>query len=122
MNDFNTLISNWCKYTCTLAYILCSCNVDSRVKTTDNNAILFLSIGMPMDNHGNYLVRLGNVVRWLGTQAEELGVEIYPGYAASEVRGLSFIVDMYKYLFLKFYYTVKKHLIEGCTYFEVVPY
>ncbi|XP_076117636.1 electron transfer flavoprotein-ubiquinone oxidoreductase, mitochondrial-like [Mytilus galloprovincialis] len=41
--------------------------------------------GMPMNNHGNYVVRLGNVVRWLGQQAEELGVEIYPGYAASEV-------------------------------------
>ncbi|XP_065186959.1 electron transfer flavoprotein-ubiquinone oxidoreductase, mitochondrial-like isoform X2 [Sycon ciliatum] len=41
--------------------------------------------GMPMYNHGNYLVRLGHVVRWLGEQAEELGVEIYPGTAASEV-------------------------------------
>lgn len=41
-----------------------------------------------MYNHGNYIVRLGNVVRWLGQQAEELGVEIYPGYAASEVRCL----------------------------------
>lgn len=38
-----------------------------------------------MHNHGNYIVRLGNVVRWLGEQAEALGVEIYPGYAASEV-------------------------------------
>ncbi|XP_046373514.2 electron transfer flavoprotein-ubiquinone oxidoreductase, mitochondrial-like [Haliotis rufescens] len=41
--------------------------------------------GMTIYNHGNYIVRLGNVVRWLGEQAEELGVEIYPGYAASEV-------------------------------------
>ncbi|XP_022235122.1 electron transfer flavoprotein-ubiquinone oxidoreductase, mitochondrial-like, partial [Limulus polyphemus] len=41
--------------------------------------------GLPMYNHGNYLVRLGNLVRWLGHQAEELGVEIYPGYAATEV-------------------------------------
>ncbi|KAK1904212.1 Electron transfer flavoprotein-ubiquinone oxidoreductase mitochondrial [Dissostichus eleginoides] len=41
--------------------------------------------GLPMVNHGNYIVRLGNFVRWLGEQAEELGVEIYPGYAASEV-------------------------------------
>lgn len=41
--------------------------------------------GLPMHNHGNYIVRLGNVVRWLGEQAEALGVEIYPGYAASEV-------------------------------------
>ena len=41
--------------------------------------------GSPMLNHGNYIVRLGNFVKWLGEQAEELGVEIYPGYAASEV-------------------------------------
>ena len=38
-----------------------------------------------MHNHGNYIVSLGNVCRWLGTQAEELGVEIYPGFAASEI-------------------------------------
>jgi electron-transferring-flavoprotein dehydrogenase len=37
-----------------------------------------------MHNHGNYIVSLGNVVRWLGTQAEEAGVEIYPGFAAAE--------------------------------------
>ncbi|GEC94962.1 MAG: hypothetical protein RLZZ220_2088 [Pseudomonadota bacterium] len=38
-----------------------------------------------MHNDGNYIVSLGNVVRWLGEQAEALGVEIYPGFAASEV-------------------------------------
>jgi electron-transferring-flavoprotein dehydrogenase len=38
-----------------------------------------------MDNHGNYIVSLGNVCRWLATQAEELGVEIYPGFAAAEL-------------------------------------
>ena len=38
-----------------------------------------------MNNHGNYIVSLGNVVRWLGSQAEELGVEIFPGFAAAEV-------------------------------------
>ena len=36
-------------------------------------------------NHGNYIVSLGNVCRWLGQQAEALGVEIYPGFAAAEV-------------------------------------
>ena len=41
--------------------------------------------GMPIYNHGNYIVRLGHVVRWLGSIAEEVGVEIYPGYAAAEV-------------------------------------
>src|SRR5690606_22608333 len=38
-----------------------------------------------MNNHGNYIVSLGNVCRWLGTKAEELGVEIYPGFAATEM-------------------------------------
>ena len=38
-----------------------------------------------MHNHGNYIVSLGNVCRWLAAQAEELGVEIYPGFAAAEV-------------------------------------
>jgi len=37
-----------------------------------------------MHNAGNYIVSLGNVVRWLGQQAEEAGVEIYPGFAAAE--------------------------------------
>ena len=36
-------------------------------------------------NHGNYIVSLGNVTRWLGEQAEALGVEIFPGFAAAEV-------------------------------------
>ncbi len=38
-----------------------------------------------MNNHGNYIVSLGNVVRWLGEQATELGVDIYPEFAVSEV-------------------------------------
>jgi electron-transferring-flavoprotein dehydrogenase len=36
-------------------------------------------------NHGNYVVSLSDVVKWLGAQAEALGVEIYPGFAAAEV-------------------------------------
>jgi len=36
-------------------------------------------------NHGNYIVSLGEVTKWLGTQAESLGVEIFPGFAATEV-------------------------------------
>ncbi|MGH6952741.1 MAG: 4Fe-4S dicluster domain-containing protein, partial [Alphaproteobacteria bacterium] len=38
-----------------------------------------------MNNRGNYIVSLGNLCRWLGRQAETLGVEIYPGFAAAEV-------------------------------------
>src|SRR6185295_16203248 len=36
-------------------------------------------------NHGNYVISLANVARWLGQQAEALGVEIFPGFAAAEV-------------------------------------
>ena len=38
-----------------------------------------------MHNEGNYIVSMGNVCRWLAEQAESLGVEIFPGFAASEV-------------------------------------
>ena len=38
-----------------------------------------------MHNHGNYIISLGNLCRWLAKEAEELGVEIYPGFAAAEV-------------------------------------
>src|SRR5437588_5783128 len=36
-------------------------------------------------NHGNYVISLGNLTRWLGRQAEGLGVEIFPGFAAAEI-------------------------------------
>ncbi|MDO6693641.1 electron transfer flavoprotein-ubiquinone oxidoreductase [Aliiglaciecola sp. 3_MG-2023] len=38
-----------------------------------------------MHNHGNYIVSMGNVCRWLAEQAEQLGVEVFPGFAASEI-------------------------------------
>ncbi len=38
-----------------------------------------------MNNHGNYIISLGNFCRWLGEQAEAMGVEIYPGFPAAEV-------------------------------------
>jgi electron-transferring-flavoprotein dehydrogenase len=47
--------------------------------------ISFLPFPKWMLNHGNYIASLGNVCRWLGTYAEGLGVEIYPGMAASEL-------------------------------------
>lgn len=59
-----------------------------------------------MNNHGNYVVRLGHFVRWLGEQAEELGVELYPGYAASEVPPGHFVFNS---LLLHFF-----HLLLFC--------
>ncbi|MEO1016914.1 MAG: NAD(P)/FAD-dependent oxidoreductase, partial [Pseudomonadota bacterium] len=39
----------------------------------------------PMRNEGNYIISLGNLCRWLAEQAEAMGVEIYPGFAAAEI-------------------------------------
>ncbi|MBT4016898.1 MAG: electron transfer flavoprotein-ubiquinone oxidoreductase [Alphaproteobacteria bacterium] len=54
---------------------------------TEANGIRVPNFSFPkqFDNHGNYIVSLGNVCRWLGEQAEALGVEIFPGFAAAEV-------------------------------------
>jgi electron-transferring-flavoprotein dehydrogenase len=43
------------------------------------------AIPKPTHNEGNYIVSMGNVCRWLAEQAENLGVEVYPGFAASEI-------------------------------------
>ncbi len=52
-----------------------------------SGALRLPNFGMPnlMNNHGNYAVSLGNVCRWLAEQAEGMGVEIYPGFACSDL-------------------------------------
>jgi len=67
------------------APLLTEAREDHFVFLTKTRAIRSPVTPPQMHNHGNYIVSLGNVVRWLGTQAEELGVEIYPGFAASEL-------------------------------------
>jgi len=52
---------------------------------TETRAFKLPIVPRQMHNAGNYIGSLGDVCRWLGTQAEALGVEIYPGFAASEV-------------------------------------
>ena len=54
---------------------------------SEKRAIRLPNFAMPplMSNHGNFVVSLGNVCRWLAKKAEALGVEIYPGFAAAEV-------------------------------------
>ena len=54
---------------------------------TQQGALRLPNVAMPplMNNHGNYVVSLGEVCRWLAQKAEGLGVEIYPGFAATEV-------------------------------------
>ena len=54
---------------------------------TESNHYKIPSFLLPplMSNHGNYIVSLGQVCRWLATQAEELGVDIFPGFSGSEI-------------------------------------
>src|SRR5437868_4357350 len=53
----------------------------------ERKALRFPNMLLPavLQNHGNYIISLGNVCRWLGQQAEALGVEIYPGFAGQDV-------------------------------------
>ena len=59
--------------------------VDDRFLYLTKNRAVRLPTPPQMHNHGNYIISLGNLCRWLAVQAEELGVEIYPGFAAAEV-------------------------------------
>jgi electron-transferring-flavoprotein dehydrogenase len=54
---------------------------------TETKAIRTPNFALPdgLKNHGNYIVSLGAVVRWLGQQAEAMGVDVYPGFAAAEI-------------------------------------
>ncbi|HEV7822304.1 MAG TPA: NAD(P)/FAD-dependent oxidoreductase, partial [Burkholderiales bacterium] len=54
---------------------------------TENSSFKVPAFMLPQcfQNHGNYVISLGNLCRWLGQQAEGLGVEIFPGFAAAEV-------------------------------------
>ncbi len=54
---------------------------------TEANSLRIANFLLPSElhNHGNYIISLGSLCRWLAEQAEALGVEIYPGFAASEV-------------------------------------
>lgn len=51
----------------------------------DSKKIPDAFIPKTMRNHGNYIISLGNLCRWLAEQAEALGVEVYPGFAAQEL-------------------------------------
>src|SRR5690606_28271790 len=59
---------------------------DIYMLTSEENAKKLPDLFVPktMHNHGNYIISLGNLCRWLPQQAENLGVEVYPGFAAHE--------------------------------------
>ncbi len=69
------------------APLLTSVTEDRFLFLTEQSATAVPNWMLPgcFQNHGNYVISLGNVVRWLAQQAENLGVEIFPGFAAAEI-------------------------------------
>ncbi|KAJ4263883.1 hypothetical protein NW762_005920 [Fusarium torreyae] len=58
---------------------------NDRMRFLTKNSAIPIPAPPQMSNHGNYIVSLNQFVKWLGERAEEVGVEVYPGFAASEV-------------------------------------
>lgn len=58
---------------------------DDRMRFLTKGMAIPLPTPPQMNNHGNYIVSLNQFTKWLGERAEEVGVEVYPGFAASEV-------------------------------------
>jgi electron-transferring-flavoprotein dehydrogenase len=81
----NELIPDWQSKQAPLATEV----TDDRIMllTSHNNKITVPGLFAPktMKNHGNYIISLGKFCRWLATQAESLGVDIFPGFAAAEI-------------------------------------
>ena len=77
---------------------------DDFLVLTEDKSLAIPNMLLPpqLHNDGNYIISLSKLTRWLAVQAEELGVEIYPGFAASEVlynadgsvRGVSLCTDV----------------------------
>lgn len=78
----NELIPDWKEKGAPLS---CAATEDRFVYLTEKSAFSFPVIPPQMHNRGNYIISLGALGKWLALQAEALGVEIYPGFAAAEV-------------------------------------
>ena len=80
----NELLPNWKALDAPLNTLVTE---DCLLFLTETSSMKVPTFMLPgcLQNHGNYVVSLGNVCRWLGQQAEGLGVEIFPGFAAAEV-------------------------------------
>ncbi|MGB4107304.1 MAG: electron transfer flavoprotein-ubiquinone oxidoreductase [Alphaproteobacteria bacterium] len=77
----NELIPDWKEKNAPLNV---KCTTDKFIFLTQKFSFRFITPPQ-MNNHGNYIISLGNFGRWLAVQAEQLGVEIFPGFAAAEV-------------------------------------
>lgn len=81
----NELIPDWKEKDAPVRVAVKEDQVYNLTSPTKGTKFPNIVVPAPMHNEGNYIVSLGNVVRWLAEQAEELEVMMFPGFAASEV-------------------------------------
>ena len=83
-SSLNELIPNWKELG---APVKVPVKEDKFFILTEKKSFRIPNIFLPplMSNHGNYAISLGNLCRWLSKHAENLGVEIYPGFAAADI-------------------------------------
>lgn len=81
----NELLPNWSELEAPLNNPVTDDDIYYLVNQFNCLKVPGLLIPKAMHNQGNYVMSLGNLCRWLGERAEELGVNVFPGFAASEV-------------------------------------
>ncbi|MDO7640808.1 MAG: NAD(P)/FAD-dependent oxidoreductase, partial [Reinekea forsetii] len=81
----NELLPNWSELGAPLHTPVTRDEIYVLRSATSQVKVPHFAVPTPMNNDGNYIISLGNFCRWLAEQAEALGVEIFPGFAAAEV-------------------------------------
>ena len=84
-SSINELIPDWLDESNESRFEYATPAGTDRMRFLTKNSAIPIPAPPQMSNHGNYIVSLNQFVKWLGERAEELGVEVYPGFAASEV-------------------------------------
>jgi len=81
----NELIPDWNSLDNPSRFDLVTEVTSDRMRLLTGKSALIIPTPPQMRNHGNYIISLNELVKWMAERAEELGVEIYPGFAASEI-------------------------------------
>ena len=79
------LLPDWNELENTLRFDNATPATKDKMRFLTRNSSIPLPVPPQMNNHGNFIISLNQFCKWLGERAEELGVEVYPGFAASEV-------------------------------------
>ena len=84
-SSMKELFPDWLSEDNSLRFSGATLATKDKLRFLTKNGSIPLPAPPQMNNHGNYIVSLNELCKWLGERAEEVGVEVYPGFAASEV-------------------------------------